>query len=124
MVEFLRGTEKLRVEMDTGTRRDDQRPLGKLPLVAASLGSYLIGLTLGLAEPEDRLTRWRRSTVRGAEVWFRQVSREEEQRCRSNGIDLSQFCAHSVRFTIIVRCWAREVPPQPEASETDDNSQP
>jgi hypothetical protein len=57
VVEIRRGAEELRVEIHSGTLRDDQRPLRKLALFAAGLGFYLVGLALGLAKPEDRLTR-------------------------------------------------------------------
>ena len=57
VVEILRGTVKLRVEMESGTRRDDKRPIRKLALFAAGIVFYLVGLALGFAKPEDRLTR-------------------------------------------------------------------
>ena len=57
VVDVLRGTQKLRLEMQSGTRRDELRPVRKLAIFAAGLGFYLVGLVLGLAKPEDRLTQ-------------------------------------------------------------------
>jgi hypothetical protein len=57
VLEGMRGGQNFRLEMDSGTRRDDERPVKKLAIFAAGICFLLVGLVLRLAKPEDRLTR-------------------------------------------------------------------
>jgi eukaryotic-like serine/threonine-protein kinase len=57
VLDVQRGAQKLRLEMPSQTRRDDRRLVSILAILAAGLGFYLVGLLLGLAKPEDRLTQ-------------------------------------------------------------------
>ena len=56
-LDIQRGAQKLRLEMPSEVRRDNQSLLSMLALFAAGIGFYLVGLVLGLARPEDRLTQ-------------------------------------------------------------------
>lgn len=57
MLEILRGGKNLRLDMHSKLLRDDRQPVTLLAILAAGFGFYLVGLVLGLAKPEDRLTR-------------------------------------------------------------------
>lgn len=56
-LDLQRGAQKLRFEMPSVTQHDNRNLLSMLALFAAGLGFYLVGLVLGLAKPDDRLTQ-------------------------------------------------------------------
>jgi eukaryotic-like serine/threonine-protein kinase len=56
-LEVLRGAEQRRLELQPEIRHDYRRLVSLLAILIAGLGFYVVGLVLGLARPEDRLTR-------------------------------------------------------------------
>jgi len=56
-LEVLRGSVQRRLELQSERRHDNRKLVSLLAILAAGLGFYLVGLLLGLAKPEDRLTR-------------------------------------------------------------------